>query len=134
MQKSKLLALLSLIHVGCDGATIQLFGKGQIQISEPGMIPTNYQFNDEGRHLLKVLKNIVDYNFESEYLHYKESCNLDEVEAIQPNKIKSSDVNNHVLHDLLVLKELIEELEAPMYWLEEPDPFDDERYVDENPR
>lgn len=134
MQKSKLLALLSLIPVGCDGATIQLFGKGQVQISEPGMMPSNYQFNDESRHLLKVLKNIVAYNFETEYLHYEESCNLDKVEAIKPGKIKSSDVKNHILHDLLVLKELIEELETPMYWPEEPDPYDDIKYVDENPR
>ena len=134
MQKQKLLALLSLIPVGCDGATIQLFGKGQVQISEPGMMPSSYQFNDESKHLLKVLKNIVVYNFEAEYNHYEESCNLDQVEAIDPAKLKSTDVKGHILHDLLVLKELIEELETPMYWPEEPDQYADERYVDENPR
>jgi hypothetical protein len=134
MQKQTLLALLSLIPVGCDGATIQLFGKGQVQISEPGMMPTNYQLNDESRYLLKVLKNIVNYNFEAEYIHYEESCNLDQVEAIDPGKLKSTDVKGHILHDLLVLKELIEELETPMYWPEEPDQYADERYVDENPR
>ena len=117
MQQEVLLSLLSTITTGEEG--LGLFIKENVVYDEtdPSVLePIVYGSSVKGQKLLELLKRIVSHYCSVEYLDYLSSQDDKEIDRLESITPGYTDVNEeHILHSILVLKQLIEDLETPFY-------------------
>lgn len=117
---NKLLMLLSNIQRVIpdeDSMEITILPYNEVQVADSGNMPTNYEYEEQDCiNVLKSLRKVVDYSLQSEmsnYIEWMGDKGIDIPGLGDENGAPASETidKEHILHDILVLHEVLEEIE-----------------------
>ena len=116
---NKLLMLLSNIQRVIpdeDCMEIAILPYNEVQVTDSGNMPTNYQYEEQDcLNVLKSLRKVVDYSLLSEmsnYIEWMGDKGIDIPLDDDHNAPASETIDKeHILHDILVLHEVLQEIE-----------------------